>query len=110
MLRTFWDVFNKVKKLDNFKTLLHIKLRTSELFLLTKIFKLGSHINRSVFQKKIAMVAMEQSHKSNGSEGAITTVQGTDEGRGRAAKKRHKSHLGYLKIRKRKGSRCSMFN
>lgn len=52
MLRTFWSVFNEVKKLGHFTTLLHIKLRTFELLLLSKIFKLGSHINRLVFQKK----------------------------------------------------------
>ena len=48
------------------------------------------------------MVAMEQSQR------AVTTVEGRDEGTGRAAKKkkkRDKNHLGHLKIRKRKGSK-----
>lgn len=46
----------------------------------------------------------------NGSQGAIATVQGRDKKRLtksvalRADSKRQKRHLGYLKIRKRKGS------
>lgn len=49
------------------------------------------------------MVVIYENHKRNESQEVITTIQGIDEEKGQREKKRHKRHLGHLKIKKKKG-------